>query len=161
MLLLHGWPDDVRAGPGWLRCFTRRAIEPSHRYLRGFGLTRFRSSETPRDGRGVALAQDAIDLADALGIPTFAAIGHDWGGRAAYTLAALHPTRVLSVVGIALAYQPRARFNVPAFSQARRFWYQWFMALDQGAEAVRAAPSNKRMQPTSVGGWLRSGGGPR
>jgi pimeloyl-ACP methyl ester carboxylesterase len=141
VLLLHGWPDDVR---GWrgvaplLHAAGYRTIAP---YLRGFGLTLFRSSETPRDGRGVALAQDAIDLADALGIPTFAAIGHDWGARAAYTLAALYPARVLSVVGIALAYQPRARFNVPAFSQARRFWYQWFMALDQGAEAVRKDPT--------------------
>jgi len=34
-----------------------------HPYLRGFGLTRFLSQETLLDGRGVALAHDAIDLA--------------------------------------------------------------------------------------------------
>jgi pimeloyl-ACP methyl ester carboxylesterase len=39
-----------------------------------------------------------------------------------------------------LAFQPRGEFKVPPFYQARRFWYQWFMALDQGAEAVRADP---------------------
>jgi hypothetical protein len=41
---------------------------------------------------------------------------------------------------LGLAYQPRGRFKLPSFPQARRFWYQWFMALDQGAEAVRADP---------------------
>jgi hypothetical protein len=33
----------------------------------------------------VGLAQDAIDLADALRIQSFAVVGHDWGARAAYT----------------------------------------------------------------------------
>ncbi len=37
-----------------------------HPYLRGFGLTRFLSQETLLDGRGVALAHDAIDLANVL-----------------------------------------------------------------------------------------------
>ena len=137
------------ASRGWLS---------NHRTLFArFWFHAFCSPETPRDGRGVALAQDAIDLADVLGIPTFAAVGHDWGARAAYTLAALYPARVLSVVGIALAYQPRARFQVPAFSQARGFWYQWFMALDQGAEAVRKDPTGfARIQwnTWSPSGWF-------
>ncbi len=103
ILLLHGWPDDIR---GWRQVTPRlhaagyRTITP---YLRGFGLTRFRSETTVRDGRGVALAHDAIDLADALGIHTFAVVGHDWGARAAYMLAALFPDRVTSIAGIALA----------------------------------------------------------
>jgi pimeloyl-ACP methyl ester carboxylesterase len=140
ILLLHGWPDDIR---GWrqvaprLRTAGYRTIAP---YLRGFGPTRFLSPQTVRDGRGIALAQDAIDLAEALGIPTFAVIGHDWGARAAYTLGALFPDRVTSITGIALAFQPRATFRIPPFSQARRFWYQWLMGLEQGADAVRQDP---------------------
>jgi pimeloyl-ACP methyl ester carboxylesterase len=141
VLLLHGWPDDVR---GWygiapaLHAAGLRTISP---YLRGFGPTRFLSSTTRRDGRGIALAQDAIDLADALGIESFAVVGHDWGARAAYTLAALFPTRISRIVAIALAFQPRAQFELPEFPQARRFWYQWFMTLDQGAAAVRRDPA--------------------
>jgi pimeloyl-ACP methyl ester carboxylesterase len=138
VLLLHGWPDDVR---GWRAVAARllgyRTFTP---YLRGRGLTRFRSADTLRDGRGVALAQDAIDFADAQGLTTFAVAGHDWGARAAYTLAALFPHRVTHIVGIALAYQPRGVFELPPFPQARRFWYQWYMNLDQGAGAVRADP---------------------
>jgi pimeloyl-ACP methyl ester carboxylesterase len=83
LLLLHGWPDDIR---GWRQVAPRlhaagyRTITP---YLRGFGLTRFLSRETVRDGRGVALAHDAIDLADG----------------------------VTSIAGIAPAYQPRAKLG--------------------------------------------------
>jgi pimeloyl-ACP methyl ester carboxylesterase len=114
-----------------------RAFTP---YLRGFGPTRFLSAETFRDGRGVALAQDAIDFADALGLERFAVAGHDWGARAAYTLAALFPGRVSRLAALALAYQPRGAFTLPPFSQARLFWYQWFMTLDAGARAVREDP---------------------
>jgi pimeloyl-ACP methyl ester carboxylesterase len=59
-----------------------------------------------RDGRGVALAHDAIALMDALGIIRFAVVGHDWGARAAYTLAALYPDRIAAAAVLALAYQP-------------------------------------------------------
>jgi len=140
LMLLHGWPDDVR---GWRRSaeFLQvrgwRTVTP---YLRGFGPTRFLADAAIRDGRGVALAQDAIDLADSLGLQTFAVAGHDWGARAAYTLAALFPQRIRAIAGIALAYQPGGAFNLPPFSQARRFWYQWFLALDGGPGALRADP---------------------
>jgi pimeloyl-ACP methyl ester carboxylesterase len=157
LILLHGWPDDVR---GWrqsaalLHARGWRTFTP---YLRGFGPTRFLSPGKIRDGRGVALAQDAIDLADALKLETFAVAGHDWGARAAYTLAALFSERVTGIVGIALAFQPRGTFSVPPFSQARRFWYQWFMMLDDGACAIRADPkgfARIQWETWSPSGWF-------
>ena len=105
----------------------------------------------------MALAQDAIDLADALGLRTFVVAGHDWGARAAYTLAALFPERVTAIAGIALAYQPRGAFKVPPYSQARRFWYQWFVAVDGGASAVRADPkgfARIQWETWSPPGWF-------
>jgi hypothetical protein len=42
-------------------------------------------------------AQDAIDLAAQLGLDRFAVVGHDWGARTAYTLAALFPQRVTRI----------------------------------------------------------------
>lgn len=155
--LLHGWPDNPR---GWhkvavqLHAVGLRTVAP---YLRGFGPTRFLADDTVRDGRGVALAQDAVDLFDALGIERVAVVGHDWGARVAYTLAALFPERVTRIVGIALAYQPHGVFTLPPFSQARRFWYQWFLTLDAGAEAMRADPAGfARIQwdTWSPSGWF-------
>jgi len=137
VLLLHGWPDAPR---GWNEIASRlrgrgwRTIAP---YLRGFGPTRFRSPSTPRVGAAVALTHDAIDLADALDLERFAVVGHDWGARIAYTLAALFPERVTAVAAMALGYQPRGVFRVPDFTQSKRFWYQWFMCIEEGANAPR------------------------
>src|ERR1700685_4264487 len=106
VMLLHGWPDDVRAwhavrprlhAAGW------RTIAP---YLRGFGPTRFRSEQTIRDGRGGALTQDAIDLGAARGPEPFAVAGHDWGARTAYFLAALFPERVTRIAALSVAFAP-------------------------------------------------------
>jgi pimeloyl-ACP methyl ester carboxylesterase len=88
----------------------------------------------------VALARDIVGLADALGLERFAVVGHDWGARAAYTVAALFPERVTAIAALALAYQPRGAFTIPGFQQARAFWYQWFVCLDQGADAVSRDP---------------------
>jgi pimeloyl-ACP methyl ester carboxylesterase len=140
VMVLHGWPDAPR---GWnavsahLHARGWRTVAP---YLRGSGPTRFLSAGTPRVGAGVALAQDAVDLADRIGLGRFAVVGHDWGARAAYTLAVLFPERVTHVAALALAYQPRGRFEVPSFEQARRFWYQWFLCVDGGAAKVLGDP---------------------
>jgi pimeloyl-ACP methyl ester carboxylesterase len=138
--LLHGWPD---APHGWrvvaqhLQAAGWRTIIP---YLRGTAPTRFLSDDTPRVASGVALAQDAIDLLDALQLERVAVVGHDWGARTAYTLAALFPERVTAIVALALAFQPRGAFTLPDFAQARLFWYQWFMCTEAGAAAVRQDP---------------------
>src|ERR1700689_416340 len=109
--MLHGWPDAPR---GWEPVAERlhqrgwRTIVPA---LRGSGTTQFRSPETPRDGRGIALAADAIDLLDALDLDRVAVVGHDWGARAAYTLAAVAPERTAAIIALALPYQPRGAFT--------------------------------------------------
>jgi pimeloyl-ACP methyl ester carboxylesterase len=156
VLLLHGWPDAPR---GW------RMIAPALQdagyltiipALRGTGGTRFLSPETPRDGQASALAQDAVDLMDALGVESAAVLGHDWGARAAYTIAALYPHRISAIAALALAYQPRGVFAVPTFSQARAFWYQWFLCLDQGAAAVSREPiafARLQWETWSPPGW--------
>jgi pimeloyl-ACP methyl ester carboxylesterase len=140
VLLLHGWPDAARA---W-RPIARQLVTAGFRTvvpdLRGHGDTSFRDPYRVRDGRGVALAQDALDLADGLGIDRFAVVGHDWGARAAYQVAAIAPERVIAVTALALPFSPYGRTPVPPFPQARAFWYQWLLSLDVGAEAVRADP---------------------
>jgi pimeloyl-ACP methyl ester carboxylesterase len=92
-------------------------------------------------GTAVALAQDAIDLADALDLDCFAVVGHDWGARAAYTIAALFPQRLSAVAVLSLGYQPRGTFKIPDFEQAKRFWYQWLLCIDGGVEAVKKDPN--------------------
>jgi pimeloyl-ACP methyl ester carboxylesterase len=157
VILIHGWPDSAR---GWRKVAEDlgkrgwRVIIPE---TRGTGGTLFLSATTPRDGQAVALAQDTIDLADALGMARFAILGHDWGARVAYTLAAVAAERVTAIAALALAYQPRGRFGMPDFSQARAFWYQWLMYVDAGAESIARDPvgfARQQWDTWSPPGWF-------
>ena len=156
VLLLHGWPDAAR---GWTQV-ARRLVDAGHRVVlpewRGTGATRFRSAGTVRDATAYALAADVLDLADALELERCAVVGHDWGARVAYTLAALVPERLSSIAGLALAYQPRGEFRFPSWSQAQNFWYQWLMYVDAGAQAVRDDPvgfARRQWETWSPPGW--------
>ena len=157
VLLLHGWPDapvSWKAVSDQLVTAGMRTIRP---YLRGFGATRFLSAQTPRVAHAVALAQDAIDLMDALGIERFAVVGHDWGARMAYTLAALFPERLSSITALSLGYQPRGHAKTPMFEQARRYWYQWFQCTEGGVERVTADPigfAHIQWETWSPEGWF-------
>src|SRR6266536_2710697 len=68
VILLHGWPYDIHSyvdiAP-LLASAGYRVIVP---YLRGYGATRFLSSETLRNGQQSAIAVDIIALMDALKI---------------------------------------------------------------------------------------------
>jgi pimeloyl-ACP methyl ester carboxylesterase len=136
VLLLHGWPDDVRTFDptlGALHGAGRRTYAP---YLRGFGPTRFRDETTMRSGQISALTQDVLEFADALGLGSFAVVGHDWGARVAYLLGALAPDRVTRLAALSVGWSP-GQLPTPAFEQARQYWYQWFMATERGAAVVR------------------------
>jgi pimeloyl-ACP methyl ester carboxylesterase len=140
VFLLHGWPD---APAGWKHVAStlqERGFRTVAPYLRGSYPTEFLSEATPRLAGAVAMAQDVIDLANRLGIERFAVVGHDWGARIAYTLAALFPERVWAITALALAYQPRGEFHLGSFVQSKQFWYQFFQCTPAGAEAVRRDP---------------------
>lgn len=135
ILFLHGWPDDAHtwdavAGPlaeaGW------RTLAP---YLRGFGPTKFRDAQTRRSGQMTAIAQDAKDFADALGLGKFTLVGHDWGGRAAYQFAANWPERLEHLVTLAVTYGggPNQTYSP---EQMRAFWYIWFFVTEQARHAL-------------------------
>jgi pimeloyl-ACP methyl ester carboxylesterase len=157
VFLLHGWPD---APAGWKRVgamLQERGFGTVAPHLRGSYPTEFRSEETPRFAGAVAMAQDVIDLADKLGIERFSVVGHDWGARIAYTLAALFPERVQTIATLALAYQPRGEFHLGSFVQSKQFWYQFFQCTDAGAEAVRRDPvgfARIQWDTWSPAGWF-------
>jgi pimeloyl-ACP methyl ester carboxylesterase len=157
LLLLHGWPES----PEGFEKISFRLHEAGFRtiapFLRGFGDTRFLSPEIPRVGVAAALAQDALDLMDGLAIHCFSVIGHDWGARTGYALAALAPERLGSLCTMALAFQPRFEFRTPSYEQSRRFWYQFFMCSDKGTNRVIEDPvgfSRFQWETWSPPGWF-------
>ena len=85
-------------------------------YLRGYGSTRFLSSETVRNGQQSALAVDIIALMDALKIEKATIGGFDWGARTADIIAALWPERckaLVSVSGYLIGSQEAGKMPLP------------------------------------------------
>jgi pimeloyl-ACP methyl ester carboxylesterase len=82
VVLLHGWPDDVRTYDRVVPVLHAARFRTVAPYLRGFGHTSFLSKETMRSGEIVAMAQDAIDLADALNLRSdWPRLGCAYGAR--------------------------------------------------------------------------------
>ncbi len=134
VILLHGWPYDIHmyadvaallAGKG------HRVIVP---YLRGYGTTRFLSSETPRNGQQSVIAADIIALMDALGIEKATIGGCDWGARTANILAALWPERcaaLVSVSGYLIGNQQLGKLPLPPKAELQ-WWYQYYFSTERG-----------------------------
>lgn len=134
IILLHGFPDDVRAWDEVTAPLVRRGYRVVVPYLRGYGTTRFRDASAPRMAEQAAIGQDVIDLADALGLSRFAVAGYDWGGRAASIAAALNPQRVRAAVVIG-GYPIQDTLSPPepaSPERERALWYQWYFNTERG-----------------------------
>ncbi|HMD01446.1 MAG TPA: alpha/beta hydrolase [Candidatus Baltobacteraceae bacterium] len=156
LLLLHGWPDDPRTFDSIAPALHAAGLRTFAPWLRGFGPTTFHSSKTLRSGEIPAMAQDIAEFADALGLARFAIVGHDWGARIAYAIAAVVPERVDRIATISVGWDP-GELATPTLEQCRAFWYQWFMATERGASVVRRdgkAFARSLWEAWSPAGWL-------
>jgi pimeloyl-ACP methyl ester carboxylesterase len=136
VILLHGWPYDIYSfvdvAP-LLALAGYRVIVP---YLRGYGTTRFLSSDTFRNGQPSVVALDIIAFMDALKIEKPILAGFDWGARTADDIAVLWPDRckaLVSVSGYLIGSQ--ASGKVPLAPKAEYpWWYQFYFATDHGRD---------------------------
>jgi pimeloyl-ACP methyl ester carboxylesterase len=134
IILLHGWPYDIHSfvdvAP-LLASAGYRVIVP---YLRGYGTTRFLSSDTLRNGQQSAVAVDLIALMDALKIEKATLAGFDWGARTADIVAALWPERckaLVSVSGYLIGSQAAGKVPLPPAVELQ-WWYQYYFATERG-----------------------------
>src|SRR5499426_3576954 len=134
VILLHGWPYDIHSyadATPLLASAGYRVIVP---YLRGYGTTRFLSSETSRNGQPSALAVDTIAFMDALAIEKATLAGFDWGARTANIIAALWPERckaMVSVSGYLIGSQESGKLALPPKAELE-WWYQYYFATERG-----------------------------
>jgi len=134
IVLLHGFPDDVRAFDGMTPGLVSAGYRVLIPYLRGYGPTRFLDAATPRMAQQAAIGQDLIDFLDALNVPVAGLAGYDWGGRAACITAILVPQRVRALVTIG-GYNVQNTLAPPrpaSPAQERAFWYQWYFNTERG-----------------------------
>jgi pimeloyl-ACP methyl ester carboxylesterase len=134
VILLHGWPYDIYSfvdvAP-LLASAGYRVIVP---FLRGYGTTRFLSSETVRNGQQSVVAVDTVALMDALKIQKAIIAGFDWGARTANIIAALWPERckaLVSVSGYAIGAPEVNKKPLPPKAELA-WWYQYYFATERG-----------------------------
>ena len=134
VILLHGWPYDINSYADVtprLAAAGYRVIVP---YLRGYGMTRFLSDKTFRNGQQSAVAQDIIDLMDALHIEKATIAGFDWGARTADIIAVLWPERCKAIVSVSgyLIGSPESNKNPLPPKAELAWWYQFYFATERG-----------------------------
>jgi pimeloyl-ACP methyl ester carboxylesterase len=136
VILLHGWPYDIYSFVDvtpLLAAAGYRVIVP---YLRGYGTTRFLSSETFRNGQPAVTALDTVALMDALKIDKAILAGFDWGGRIADDIAVLWPERckaLVSVSGYLIGGQAANKAPLPPKAELQ-WWYQFYFSTERGRD---------------------------
>ncbi len=135
LILLHGFPEFWY---GWRRQIPHFAAAGYRVWApdqRGYNL-----SDKPRGIAAYnldALAADVVGLIDAAGEEKAFLVGHDWGGAAAWWVAAKYPQRLEKLVVMNAPYgsvMTRSLSKNPA--QRRKSWYMFFFQLPWLPELV-------------------------
>jgi pimeloyl-ACP methyl ester carboxylesterase len=134
VILLHGWPYDIHSFVDVAPILASAGYRVIVPYLRGYGATRFLSSETFRNGQPSVVAVDIVALMDALKIQKAVIAGFDWGARTADIIAALWPERckgIVSVSGYLIGSQESGKTPLPPNAELQ-WWYQYYFATERG-----------------------------
>ncbi|HCF1683440.1 TPA: alpha/beta hydrolase [Pseudomonas aeruginosa] len=126
LLLLHGHPQTHaiwhKVAPTLARQFTVVVAD-----LRGYGDSGKPSGEPDHANYAKRrMALDQVRLMQALGLPTFAVIGHDRGGRVAARMALDHPDVVSRLVTLDVA-PTLAMYQQTSFEFAHAYWHWFFL----------------------------------
>jgi pimeloyl-ACP methyl ester carboxylesterase len=144
IVLLHGFPQFWWAWRHQLTALADAGFRVVAPDLRGYGAT----DKPPRGYDALTVAADIAGLIRALGATEAHVVGHDWGGHVGWTLAAVHPRSVRSLVAIsiphplrwpgALARDPRQRAASHYIARFQLPWHpeRWLVA-DDAANVAR------------------------
>lgn len=123
VLCLHGFPDNACSWLPMLELLAAQGYRAVAPFMRGYY-----PSAVAADGdySVTVLAQDVLDLIDALGEQSAIVIGHDWGGMAAFTAANIAPDKISKLV---VASAPHLHKTPFTFAQVLKSWYVLFFQL--------------------------------
>lgn len=105
IVLCHGWPEhaySLRHQMPALAAAGYHVIVPNQR---GYGNSSCPADVTDYDI--LKLTGDLTALLDYFGYDNAIFVGHDWGANVVWNMALLHPSRVKSIINLALPYQVR------------------------------------------------------
>jgi len=136
VILLHGWPYDIHSFVDVAPLLAAAGYRVLVPYVRGYGATRFLSSQTFRNGQPSALAIDTTAFMDALKIDRAILAGFDWGARTGDIISVLWPERckaLVSVSGYLIGSQASGKTPLPPKAELE-WWYQYYFATERGRE---------------------------
>lgn len=119
VLLLHGFPDTHAIWRRQIPALAAAGFQVIAPDLRGYGKT-----DMPDDVNAYAIefvADDVLQLMDALGIDQATVVGHDWGAQVGWHLAMHAPRRVSRYAALSVGH-PKALAK-SGLGQKLRFWY--------------------------------------
>jgi pimeloyl-ACP methyl ester carboxylesterase len=135
VVLCHGFPESWYSWRHQLQALGEAGFHAVAPDMRGYGQT-----DCPKaidQYTLLHLTGDMVGLLDALGVPTAAIVGHDWGGPVAWHSALLRPDRFRAVIGLSVPFIPR-RPNRPTDGMPQNedaFFYQLYFQEPAVAEA--------------------------
>lgn len=137
VVLLHGFPQDSgafdRLSPV-LHSAGLRTLAPDQRGYSPGARPAGRSAYALRE-----VVDDVLALLDAAGLPSAHVVGHDWGGIAAWALAAWHPWRVRTLTALSVPHPAAMSQALVHSDQALRSSYIAFFQLPLVPEGVLLA----------------------
>jgi len=137
VILLHGFPQDSTCWDGIVDALAAEGYRTIAPDLRGY-------SPGSRSGRVDDysldhLIEDVLDISDDLGAHPFHVVGHDWGGVLAWTLAARHADRVLSLTSLSMPHPKAFREALLTPAQAICSIYGLFFQIPIAPEKLLLA----------------------
>ena len=157
VILLHGFPQTSASWDALIPALTTagyRVLAPDQRGYAPGALAGGR-----RAYRMAELVSDVIALIDAADLERVHLVGHDWGGAVAWSVAATHPDRLLSMTSLSTPHPGAMVRSLLTSGQLAKSWYMLAFQLPWLPERLldtRRPAGRKRLI-----GTLRSSGLPR
>lgn len=126
VVMLHGFPDNLLTFRHQLDCLASQGFRAISLSLRGY----HPASQDPQQDYYVStLADDVLDLLDAMGLGRVHLVGHDWGAIVGMAAAAKAPLRFYSLSSLAVPHLGQV-WNMP-LKVPRQLLNSWYILAFQ------------------------------
>lgn len=105
IVLCHGWPELAYSWRAQIPALVAAGYHVLAPNQRGFGASSRPADVTEYDI--TRLTGDLAALLEHFGYEAATFVGHDWGANVVWSMALLHPERVVRLINLALPYQTR------------------------------------------------------
>ncbi len=118
VLLVHGFPDTAHAWDELRPQIAAQGYYVVSPFTRGYAPS-MAPSGASYDAR--TLGEDVLALIDAFGREDADVVGHDWGALAGYSAAALDPSKVRTLTGLAIPHPGTLKIRLRDLHRTRHF----------------------------------------